>query len=103
MRYVTETTSHEELETLRRNAPLPFIAARIKRARKHLGLSHDRFGELCGGVTRQHLIKLEKGNHRPTLEMLSRIAAASDRDLRWFVDPEVDPSPFPAEDEKRAA
>lgn len=97
MRYVNETTPREELETLRRNAPLPFIAARIRRSRKDLGISHDQFGVLCGGVTRQHLIKLEKGVHRPTLEMLDRIASATERDLRWFVDPEVDPSPFPAE------
>src|SRR4051812_44158185 len=99
MRDVSETIAHEELEQLRRDAPRPFIAARVKRARKALGLSHDRLGALCGGVTRQHLIKLEKGQHRPTLEMLSRIAEATGRDLRWFVDPEVDPSPFPIDTE----
>ena len=86
-----------DLEQFRRDAPLPLIAARIKRARKARGLSHDRLGEACGGVTRQHLIKLEKGRHRPTLDMLDRIAAATGRDVRWFLDPEVDPSPFPGD------
>lgn len=58
-------------------------------------MSHDRLGVMVGGVTRQHLIKLEKGKHRPRAEMLSRIAEATGRDVDWFLDPEVDPSPFP--------
>ena len=61
-------------------------------------------GEVFLAVQAQdvHLIKLEKGDHRPTIEMLARIAEATGRDLRWFVDPEVDPSPFPAEREDAA-
>lgn len=84
-----------EHEELLRNAPLPLIAARIQRARKAKCFSHDRLGEEMGGVYRQQLIKLEKGKHRPRLETLERIAAATGRDVRWFLDPEVDPSPFP--------
>lgn len=80
-----------------RLAPLPLIAARIRRARREMDLSHDKFGELLGGVTRQHLIKLEKARHRPRVEMLTKIAQASGREVGWFLDPEVDPSPFPAE------
>jgi transcriptional regulator with XRE-family HTH domain len=94
---LSTTTTQEELDQLRRNAPLPLIGARIKRARKARGLSHDRLGEACGGVSRQHLIKLEKGKHRPTLDMLERIGGATGRDVRWFLDPEVDPSPFPGD------
>jgi len=92
---VSATTS---IEDLLRDAPLPLVAGRIRRARRAAGLSHDRLGELMGGVTRQHLIKLEKGLHRPRLEMLERVAEATGRDLRWFVDPEVDPSPFPPDE-----
>jgi transcriptional regulator with XRE-family HTH domain len=84
-----------ELDELLRDAPLPLIAARIRRARREAKLTHDRLGALMGGVTRQHLIKLEQGRHRPRIEMLGRLADATERDLRWFVDPEVDPSPFP--------
>lgn len=91
------TLTREELEELRRNAPLPLIAGRIRRARKARGMSHDRLGEAAGGIYRQNLIKLEKGKHRPTLETLERIAAATGRDVRWFLDPEVDPSPFPGD------
>ena len=48
-----------------------------------------------GGVTRQHLIKLERGLHRPGADMLTRYAEATGRQVEWFLDPELDPSPFP--------
>lgn len=93
---MSATEIDTELERLRRDAPLPMIAARIKRARKTLGLSHDRLGELMGGVIRQTLIGYEKGEHRPGMPMLERIAEATGREVRWFIDPEAEPSPFPA-------
>lgn len=72
------------------------IAARIRRARRQAGLSHDKLGEALGGVTRQHLIKLEKGQHRPRAQMLLRIAAATDKPVEFFLVEEVgDPGPFP--------
>lgn len=79
-----------------KDAPLRLIAARIRRARKDSELSHDKLGERVG-TSRQHLINLEKGRHRPRPDMLTRIADATGRDIEWFLDPEVDPSPFPAE------
>ena len=79
-----------------RNAPLALIAARIKRARKDEGLSHDRLAA-SARTSRQHLIKLEKGKHRPRPDMLVRISEATGREIDWFVDPDLDPSPFPAE------
>jgi transcriptional regulator with XRE-family HTH domain len=81
------------LEDRIKNAPLALIAARIKRARRE-AMSHDRLAERVG-TSRSHLIKLEKGKHRPRAEMLVKIADATGRDIDWFVDPEVDPSPFP--------
>jgi len=91
--------ARDDLQERIRLAPGALIAARIKRARRELngeqGLSHDKFGVLIGGVTRQHLIKLEKAQHRPRADMLSRIAEATGREIDWFLDPEVDPSPFP--------
>lgn len=80
-----------------REAPLKMVAARIRRARKEADLSHDRLGDRVG-TSRQHLISLEKGRHRPRLEMLSRIADATGREVGWFLDPEVDPSPFPVDE-----
>ena len=97
-----DVTAAEELERLLRDAPLPMIATRIKRARKTSGLTHDQIGEAMGGVYRQNLIGYEKGKHRPRLETLVKLAEATGRDPRWFVDPEVDPSPFP-DDEQEAA
>jgi transcriptional regulator with XRE-family HTH domain len=96
-----DATYNEELERLLRDAPLPLIAARVKRARKTRGWSHDSLGEACG-MYRANLIRLEQGKHRPRLGTLERIAAATDRDLRWFIDPEIDPSPFPVDEEQAA-
>ena len=42
--------------------------------------------------------KLEKAQHRPRAGTLSSIAEATGRDPDWFLDPEVDPSPFPADE-----
>jgi len=53
-----------------------------------------------GGVFRQTLIKWEKAKHRPTLDMLTRYAEATGRQVEWFLDPDLEPSPFP---EERAA
>ena len=84
-----------------RLAPGAVIAARIRRARREANLSHDKLGALVGGVSRQHLIKLEKAKHRPRAEMLTRIAEATGRSVDWFLDPEVDPSPFPEDSDQR--
>jgi transcriptional regulator with XRE-family HTH domain len=92
----------DELDALQeriRLAPGALIAARIRRARRESGengkvVSHDKFGQIVG-TSRQHLIKLEKAKHRPRAEMLLKIAEASGRPVDWFLDPEVDPSPFP--------
>jgi len=90
-------TDLEVLQERIRLAPGPLIGSRIRRARKEAELSHDRLGNKLGGVTRQHLIKLEKAQHRPRAEMLTKIAEATGREIDWFLDPEVDPSPFPDE------
>lgn len=75
-----------------REAPLKLVAARIKQARKEADLSHDRLGDQVG-TSRQHLISLEKARHRPRLEMLTKIAEATGREIDWFLDP--DPASFP--------
>lgn len=80
-----------------RQAPLLLIGSRIRRARREADLSHDRLAELVNGTSRSHLIKLEKGKHRPRPDMLLRIAEATGREVDWFLDPEIDPSPFPDE------
>lgn len=58
----------------------------------------DGLGEALGGVTRQHLIKLEKATHRPRAEMLQKIADATGKPLDFFlVEGSGEPNPFPAE------
>lgn len=91
-------TEVAELEELLRTASLKEIAERIKFA--HVGMSHDKLASLCG-IQRPNLIAYEKTRRRPTLRSILRIAEATGRDPRWFVDPEVEMSPFPA-DEKAA-
>lgn len=88
----------EELQERIRQAPAQLIATRIKRARKGSEMSHDRLAEECG-TSRQHLIKLEQATHRPRAAMLRKIAEATGRSVDWFLDPEVDPSPFPEDAE----
>ena len=77
------------------DAPLKLIAARIRRARRTSGLSLDRLGELAG-TSRHHLIRLERGDHRPRAEMLERIAGATGKPVEYFlVEESGEPNPFP--------
>lgn len=68
--------------------PLRLLAARIRRARRDADLSHDRVAAKAG-TSRQHLINLEKGRHRPRPEMLERIADALGTPLDFFLAEEV--------------
>lgn len=78
-----------------REAPLKMIAARIKRARKE---ADEMTLDVLAGkafTSRQHLISLEKGKHRPRPEMLMKIAEATGKPLDFFVDAEAVDNPFP--------
>lgn len=80
-----------------KDAPLRLIAARIRRARRSANLTLDSLAETAG-TSRHHLIRLEKGNHRPRVEMLSRIAEATGRPVDYFLVEEAgEPNPFPAD------
>ena len=91
----------EELQAKIRVAPPKLIGARIKRARKALDQTLDVFAAAIG-TNRSHIIKLEKGDHRPQVRTLIKIASHTGRDPIWFLDPEVDPSPFPDDREPDA-
>ncbi|MBA3745251.1 helix-turn-helix transcriptional regulator [Sporichthya sp.] len=97
---MSETTiGIDEVRRKIKDAPLPLIAARMRRARRHADISHDAIGQRMGGVTRQHLIKLEQGKHRPGPEMLIRYAEATGKPVDYFlVEESGEPNPFP-EDE----
>jgi len=86
----------EEIDILQeriRRAPADLIAARIRRARRTKPQTLDQLAQAVDS-SRQHLIKLEKGQHRPRAEMLGKIAEATGRSVEWFLDPDLDPSPF---------
>lgn len=59
--------------------------------------SHDALAREVG-TSRQHLIKLEKGQHLPTDAMLDRIAKATERDVEYFAaegsDDDEEPDPM---------
>lgn len=85
------TAIHEML----RDAPLPMIAARIRRARRQAGLTLDGLAGIAD-TSRQHLINLEKGKHRPRPEMLTKIAEATGKPLDYFLlEAAGEPNPFP--------
>lgn len=73
-----------------RVTPREVLAERIKQARTEAGLTHDKLGSRIG-TSRQHLIKLEKAQHRPRAGMLRRIAKATDQPTDWFLEPENAP------------
>ena len=89
------------LHEMLRDAPLPMIAARIRRARRQSEMTLDG---LAGAVdsSRQHLINLEKGRHRPRAEMLTKIAEATGKPLDYFLVEEAGENP-PFPDEAAAA
>jgi transcriptional regulator with XRE-family HTH domain len=88
----------DQLQDRIRRAPGDLIAARIRRGRR-LSDSVKTLDQLATAVesSRQHLIKLEKGQHRPRAETLMKIAEATGRSVEWFLDPDLDPSPFQEE------
>ena len=77
------------------DAPLKLIAARIRRARRTADLTLDSLGETVG-TSRHHLIRLEKAQHRPRADMLTKIAAATGKPVEYFLVEEAgEPNPFP--------
>lgn len=88
----------EELSREIQNAPLRLIAGRIKQARKaSTSPTLDQLAEDVG-TSRHHLIRLEGARHRPRVEMLQRIAEATDKPLEFFLVEEAgEPNPFPDE------
>ena len=91
-----------DLEERLKHAPLPLVAGRVRRARKELTpkVSHDEIGRRMRPeqpVLRQTLINWEKAEFRPSLELLTKYAEATGRHVEWFLDPDLDPSPFQEE------
>lgn len=82
---------------LLRDAPLRLIAERLRQARNEAGLTLDGLAA-AAYTSRQHLINLEKGNHRPRLDMLAKIAEATGKTVDFFVSSEVDTNNGPFRD-----
>lgn len=59
------------------------VGERIKSARNSAKLTLDQLAEKTGS-SRQHLIRIEKGRHTPTAQMLQRVADATGQDVSFF-------------------
>lgn len=59
------------------------VGRQIKKARLQAGYSHDVLANKAG-TGRQHLIKLEKGQHLVGPALLTRIAEATGKTLEFF-------------------
>jgi transcriptional regulator with XRE-family HTH domain len=84
---LVEITELIELEQLIRDTPASVIGDRVKDARLDYPggkISLDRLGLLMG-VPRQTLIGYEKAKHKPRAPMLLKLAEATGRDVRFFV------------------
>jgi transcriptional regulator with XRE-family HTH domain len=72
------------------------VGKRIRLARLTSNFpSHDSLARQVG-TSRQHLIKLEKGQHLPGEALLARIAQATGRDIDYFAaesDDDEEPDP----------
>ncbi len=68
--------------------------ARIEKARKRTGLSQERFAPVVG-TTRRHMIRLENGEHRPSGELLARIAEQTGQPAESFG--------YPSDEDEEAA
>lgn len=69
------------------------VGRQIRTARQLAGLSHDKLAAAVG-TSRQHLIKLEKGQHLAGETMVARIAEATGKPMAFFAaddDEESDP------------
>lgn len=65
------------------------VGQRIKWARNRKGLSLDALAERVG-TSRRHLIRLEKGENRPGLDMRARIAVATEQTPDFLMDGDSD-------------
>lgn len=71
------------------------VGARIRSARLDAKKSHDQLAREVGS-SRQHLIKLEKGQHMPRPEMLTAIAEATGKDESFFTESDEEDSSLPS-------
>lgn len=59
------------------------VGRRVRAARKLAGLSLDKLGARVG-TSRQHLIRIERGDHLPRPELLNAIGEATGQHPEFF-------------------
>ncbi len=73
----------EIIQSLETKRPWAVQGANLRRARHRTGISQENFAPVVG-TTRRHLIRLEKGWHRPSHALLSRIATETKQTVESF-------------------
>jgi transcriptional regulator with XRE-family HTH domain len=77
------------------------VGSRIRRLRLRTGLSQENFAPLVG-ITRRHLIRLEKGENRPGRDLADRIervvAERTCKPVPFHVYEGESDAPFPADE-----
>ena len=71
------------VETLELKRPWAEQGSNLRRARNGTGLSQENFAPVVG-TTRRHLIRLEKGWHKPSPALLARIATETKQPAESF-------------------
>ncbi len=59
------------------------IGQRVRWAREKKGISQERLAERAG-TTRRHVMRIEKGQHKPRPDLVARIAEATDQQPTFF-------------------
>lgn len=65
--------------------PHAAMGRKIREARQAAGLSQEKLADTAG-TSRRHVMRLERGDHRPTQAMVKRLASATGKDESFFAD-----------------
>jgi transcriptional regulator with XRE-family HTH domain len=63
------------------------VGARIREARQAAGLTQEAFADSIS-TSRRHVMRLERGDHRPSRSMVDRIAEVTGRPVSFFDKPD---------------
>ena len=66
--------------------------SRLRKVRKHLGLSQQEFSKILGFASNAQISNLERGENEPTSDLLRKLAQHFSIDIHWLITGQVAPS-----------
>ena len=69
------------------------VGKRIREKRKEYGLSREKLGNLIGGITKQHIYRIEKGKQIMSAEILCKISIVLNVSADWLLFGDKEKSP----------